>query len=193
MHVVVMDAQWDPEDYRPREEDALLALTVEPSKTPLRTWMTFAVLAAVVVANGVLMGRPDAVAALLLPGLFFFVGFRVLLHRPARTSLRFLDEGVELSTDAQGWVRVPWALITRLVMNAAGGASLDTGTFEEGGRAVARLPKEQVVQLLAAAVLPAHVELIDAPAAAPHNSKKTFGLWLVLIIVFVAVWQLTQS
>ncbi|MFT5354972.1 MAG: hypothetical protein ACI9KE_002185 [Polyangiales bacterium] len=190
-----MEAQFNTDDYRPREEDARIVLTSEPAKVPVRAWVIATGVGVLALWSAIQYGRLDVAAAALLPMLFLFVGARVLTKSPPRTVLRFLDEGVELDTPGQGWVRVPWDLITRLVQDGVGGASLDTGTVADGGRSVARLPKDQLDKLLAAAVLPAHVELIEAPPGtpAPHNAKRTFVLWLLLIVAFVVIWQLVQK
>lgn len=189
-----MDVVDELDEYRPREERALLVLTLEPAKPNLRMWGIAASLSMMVVWVSKEAGRPEIGVAILLPALFLFVGVRLLMLKPVRSVLRFLPEGIEIDNSGRFWLRTPWDLITRLVEDGMGGASLDTGTREEGGMSVVRLPKAQLDELLAAALLPAHVETIKAPTATnpQHSWKRTFGLWLALIAMFVVVWQLMQ-
>lgn len=193
LHSPAVETVDELNEYQAREENALLELILEPAKPNLRLWGSAASIGFLVVWAANRAGRPEIGVAVLLPALFLLLGFRVLLHKPARSVLRFLREGIEIDTKGRFWLRVPWHLITRLVMDGVGGASLDTGTREEGGMSVARLPKAQVDELLAASVLPAHVDVVEAPAATPkHSPKRTFVLWLFLVGMFVVVWQLIQ-
>ncbi len=185
-----MEGQHDLEMFRPRESGERLVFAIEAQRTPLRTWLTLTGLAGVLIGFGMQASAHFGVA-LLLATAFVFAGYQVVRQGAARTILRFLDEGVEITVDARIWVRVPWERIKRVVMNAEGGATLDTGGPEAAGVAVANLAKDHLEKLLASELLPAHIEVVefDIPRA-KSSPGKTFALWLVLVFAFVVIWKL---
>ena len=188
-----MDAEFQPDDYRPFSDEALLELVVEPPKTAF-PGRGIGLCAALVVLNFARMGHVHGAAAVALPTLFFYLGLRVLTVQPVRTLMRFFESGIELSGEGRAWLRVPWSRIKRVVRDATGGGSLDTGTPEENGRRIAHLPKEQLEELLASAVLPNHVVLVEPPSAeAPKSGGwRTLVLWVFLLCAFLAIWELVK-
>lgn len=187
-----VDPQTSPdelEEYRPRQDDGLV-LTIEPSPAP-RPGLVLVALFLGIAGYASFMGHPLWGLAILLPTVFLYIGFRVLWQPPVRVVLRFLEEGVELTTEGHRWMRVPWDLVTRLVKLADGGAELQTGSDDVQRQALTRLPKPQVDELLAAQVLPTHVELVEIPPPAENPSpRKTLALWVLLLAMLAVIYWL---
>ena len=131
-------------------------------------------------------------APIVLPALFVWLGFRIGIKRPQPRgyTVRFFDDVLEISGD--GYVgRTEWEHVTDVKESEAG-----VGIEMPGGRRIdipkAMLPADRRVLIDA---LPAHVRFeVVKPAPRPEPSRiKTVGLWLVLIAIVYAIYQVLQG
>ena len=194
-HGARVEAVDDLDECRPRDEEPLLALSVEKGRSPSSRFWDIGVTflgATVATWQAAQHGRLDIIAGVVLPGLFVVVGLLVAEHKPVRSTLRFFHDAVEFDSDSV-WIRVAWPLITRLVKDRAGGAFMVSGEITDGDRFISYFKKAELDELLAAGVLPAHVELIEAPApATPPSAKTVLLLSVALVMLLVGIYSLVE-
>lgn len=175
----------------PPIDEPLLELRVEPEAVPMRRRAWGAVLAIAAVA--VAITQPWFFASVALPLLFAWLGYRVVIARERPYTLRLGDEGLEILTpgcrDLVGWSHVESV--------APGPGTFTTLRFAGGGavQIPARALHDRAVLLGA---LPASVRVEPppeerSPAAKKHDARKTVILWIVLVVLLYAVYQLVET
>jgi uncharacterized membrane protein len=159
--------------------------------TPQRT-ITSQRVAFVLVALALSARFPYSVgAALVLPGLFAWLGLRAVARRATQQpyTVRFFEDALEVRGDdyvaRTGWEHIRGAKESEVGVVIAMPA----------GRQVviprAQLPEDRRLLIDA---MPAHVrfEVIPSPVRTKTDSYKTLALWAALMVLLAAIWWLME-